>query len=93
MKKILFLLLLSLMALSACRNSEKSDSQSSLKQTPSLPKNFRPIEELSSDVPQKKEESHENSYDMAKDDKAKYDSVMHEVQCLTKHPPADCPAR
>jgi hypothetical protein len=28
---------------------------------------------------------------MAKDDKAKYDSVMHEVQCLTKHPPADCP--
>ncbi|OIP53700.1 MAG: hypothetical protein AUK31_01170 [Fibrobacteres bacterium CG2_30_45_31] len=56
MKKILFLLLLSLMALSACRSSENSDSdsQSSLKQTPSLPKNLRPIEELSTDAPQKK---------------------------------------
>ncbi|MFA6836267.1 MAG: hypothetical protein WCR04_07680 [Fibrobacteraceae bacterium] len=57
MKKILFLLLLSLMALSACRNSEKSDSdaQSSVKQTSSLPKNLRPVEELSPDAPQKKE--------------------------------------
>ena len=57
MKKILFLVLLSLMALSACRKFEKSDSdsQSSVKQTPSLPKNLRPIEELSPDAPQKKE--------------------------------------
>ena len=57
MKKILFLLLLSLMALSACRSSENSDSdsQSSVKQTPSLPKNLLPIEELSPDAAQKKE--------------------------------------